>query len=76
MSEGFTIETPDGEIAGIVVRYAGERGFRFHASQRNYEALDGHVFVTPAAAQRAASDFAVHLRRPSFGTLPHIQEAL
>ncbi len=58
MSEGYTIDGADDEVAGIVVRYAGERGFRFHSAAKNYDALDGHVFVTPAAAQRAAHDFA------------------
>lgn len=58
MSEGYTIDGLSGEAAGIVVRYDGERGFRFHAATRTFDALDGHVFVTPAAAQRAARDFA------------------
>jgi hypothetical protein len=56
MSEGYTIDGNDNEVAGIVVRLDGERGFRFHA--KGFDALDGHVFVTPAAAQRAARDFA------------------
>ncbi len=63
MSEGYTIDGDDDEIAGIVVRYQGERGFRFHASSKAYHALDGHVFVTPAAAQRAARELA-RLRSP------------
>jgi len=63
MSEGYTIDGLSGEAAGIVVRYHGELGFRFHAATRDFDALDGHVFVTPAAAQRAARDFA--RRRPS-----------
>jgi hypothetical protein len=58
MSEGYTIDGANDEVAGIVVRYEGERGFRFHSAARTYDALDGHVFVTPAAAQRAARDFA------------------
>ncbi len=58
MSEGYTIDGSDDEVAGIVVRYAGERGFRFHSAAKNYDPLDGHVFVTPAAAQRAARAFA------------------
>ena len=62
MSEGYTIDGYDDEVAGIVVRYQGERGFRFHASSKAYDALDGHVFVTPAAAERAARD----LGRPRF----------
>jgi hypothetical protein len=57
MSEGYTIDADD-ETAGIVVRYEGERGYRFHSASRAFDALDGHVFVTPAAAQRAARAFA------------------
>ena len=57
MSEGYTIDGADDEVAGIVVRYQGERGFRFHAATSNFDALNGHVFVTPAAAQRAAREF-------------------
>lgn len=56
MSEGYTIDGFRGEAAGIVVRYAGERGFRFHSASKAYDTLDGHVFATPAAAQRAALD--------------------
>jgi hypothetical protein len=57
MSEGYTIDGYGDEVAGIVVRYKGERGFRFHAASKVYDALDGHVFVTPAAAERAAREF-------------------
>jgi hypothetical protein len=57
MSEGYTIDGADDEVAGIVVRYEGERGFRFHSAAKTYDALDGHVFVTPAAAKRAAREF-------------------
>jgi len=57
MSEGYTIEGSDGETVGLVVRQAGERGFRFHASVRDYEGMDGHVFVSPKAAERAARDY-------------------
>jgi hypothetical protein len=58
MSEGYTIDGSGDEAAGIVVRYEGERGFRFHSASRTYHTLDGHVFATPAAAQRAASEIA------------------
>ena len=58
MSEGYTIDGLDDEVAGIVVRYQGERGYRFHPASKTYQALDGHVFVTPAAAQRAARELA------------------
>jgi hypothetical protein len=56
MSEGYTIDGIDNEVAGIVVRHDGERGFRFHSASKRFDALHGHVFVTPAAAQRAARD--------------------
>jgi hypothetical protein len=56
MSEGYTIDGADDEIAGIVVRLQGERGFRFHSAVSSYDALDGHVFVSPSAAQRAARE--------------------
>ena len=58
MSEGYTIEGPGDEIAGIVVRQDGERSFRFHSAKKDFDPLDGHVFVNPAAAQRAAREFA------------------
>jgi hypothetical protein len=58
MSEGYTIDGANDEVAGIVVRQEGERGYRFHSAAKSYDALDGHVFVTPAAAQRAAREFA------------------
>lgn len=75
MSEGFTVETRSGGIAGIVVRQKGERGFRFHASLRRFEALDGHVFVSPAAAQKAASEFdTAWLQRRKCGA-PHVEGA-
>ena len=63
MSEGFIIDGPDGQAAGIVVRMDGERVFRFHAAVKAMEPLDGHVFPTPAAAQRAATEFASFKRR-------------
>lgn len=63
MSEGYTIEGSGDEIAGIVVRQEGERAYRFHSAARSFDALDGHVFVTPAAAQRAAGEFACGSRR-------------
>jgi hypothetical protein len=58
MSEGYTIDGTNDEVAGIVVWQDGERGFRFHSATKNFDALDGHVFVTAAAAQRAAREFA------------------
>jgi hypothetical protein len=69
MSEGYTIDGYGDEVAGIVVRYQGERGFRFHAASKAYHALDGHVFVTPAAAERAARDLA-RTRAPRRSPVP------
>lgn len=57
MSEGYVVEDHDGEIAGIVVRQEKARGFRFFSSTRLFNAMDGHVFATPAAAQRAVGEF-------------------
>jgi hypothetical protein len=65
MSEGYTVNGIGDEVAGIVVRHKGERGFRFHSAARSFDPLDGHVFVTPAAAERAARDFA-RADRPRF----------
>jgi hypothetical protein len=70
MSEAYTIDGLNDEIAGIVVRYDGERGFRFHSALKAFDALDGRVFVTPAAAQRAAREFAPARPRRSRRTLP------
>ena len=36
MSEGYTIDGFRDEVAGIVVRYQGERGFRFHSASKAY----------------------------------------
>lgn len=58
MSEGYTIEDHCGTTAGIVVRPKGERGFRFMSSYRFYDAMDGQVFTSAEAAQRAARDLA------------------
>jgi hypothetical protein len=70
MSEGYTIDGDRDEVAGIVVRYENERGFRFHSASKAYDALDGHVFVTPAAAQRAARELGrTRAPRPGAGFL-------
>ena len=61
MSEGYTVEVAD-EIVGIIVRQEGERGYRFHSATKEFDALDGMIFVKPAAAERAAAEF-VRLRR-------------
>jgi len=73
MSEAYTIDGLGDEIAGIVVRHEGERAFRFHSALKAFDALDGHVFVTPAAAQRAARDFV--RKRPSRQRAPLLRGA-
>jgi hypothetical protein len=67
MSEGYALEGPRGETAGIVVRQKGDRGFRFHASTNDYDALDGHVFASPSAAQRAIGAFGKSKRNRAWG---------
>ena len=47
----FMIETGD-IAAGIVVRE--EKTYRFFAAHNDFRALDGSVFTTPNAAQKAA----------------------
>jgi hypothetical protein len=56
MSEGYTVEDAQGETIGIVVRKESGRGFRFFSATRVFDALDGHIFATAEAAQRAARD--------------------
>jgi hypothetical protein len=51
MFHAYIIEV-GGEAAGILAR-EGER-FRFHATARAYEPLEGRIFADPWAAQRAA----------------------
>lgn len=47
----FVIETAD-MAAGIVVRQAD--GYRFFAADRHFSQLDGSIFKSPKAAQKAA----------------------
>lgn len=56
MSEGYTVEDTQGDTIGIVVRNESGRGFRFFSSARAFDALDGHIFASAEAAQRAARD--------------------
>lgn len=49
--EAFVIETFD-VAAGVVVRQ--ENGYRFFAANGDFQSLDGSVFKSPKAAQRAA----------------------
>lgn len=56
MSEGYTVEDAHGETVGIVVRKESGGGFRFFSSARAFDALDGEIFASAEAAQRAARD--------------------
>jgi len=56
MSEGYTVEDKQGETIGIVVRKESGRGFRFFSSTRAFDTLDGQIFASAEAAQRAARD--------------------
>ena len=47
----FIIETGD-IAAGIVVRQA--KNYRFFSAHNDFRALDGSIFTTPKAAQKAA----------------------
>jgi hypothetical protein len=55
MSTTFVIETADAG-AGIVIRERS--GFRFFAAVRQFAELDGQVFKTVRAAERAAQSLA------------------
>jgi hypothetical protein len=57
MSEGYAIEDGSGEMVGLVVRDAGERAFRFFSAAKAFDVLDGNIFATPRAAQRAVHEF-------------------
>ena len=52
-SEGtaFVIETAD-VAAGVIVRQ--QEGYRFFAADQQFSLLDGSIFKSPKAAQRAA----------------------
>ena len=51
MSTAYVIEIGE-EAAGIVA--AEKRGFRFYAAHRKYDSLEGVLFATPRAAEKAA----------------------
>ncbi len=59
MSDAYIIETPL-MTAGIVA--AQEKGFRFYASHPAMFSLEGQVFESVKAAQRAADILAASLR--------------
>jgi hypothetical protein len=62
-TNGYVIEIDD-EAAGLLVREG--RSYAFHAVGRRYASLEGAIFATPHAAERAARD----LSRPRAARLP------
>lgn len=58
MSDAYIIETAT-MTAGIVA--AQDKGFRFYASHPVMSALEGKIFESPKAAQRAADELAASL---------------
>lgn len=74
MSDGYTVEDIHGETIGIVVRKESGRGFRFFSATRAFDALDGHVFASAEAAQRAARDIG-RSRNPAKAARQHRMEA-
>ncbi len=73
MSEGYTVEDTQGETIGIVVRKESGRGFRFFSSTRAFDALDGHIFASAEAAQRAARDIE-RIGKRSWRALPGVDQ--
>lgn len=61
MSDNYIIEVQTG-AAGLVVR-DGQK-YRFFSADRAFDALDGHLFATPRAAEKAAILHARAPRRP------------
>jgi len=53
MFHAYIIEV-GGEPAGVLAREGEGKLFRFHATARAYETLEGRIFADPWAAQRAA----------------------
>lgn len=43
-----------GSNVATLIRAPGERGFHFRAEAASVDAIDGHVFASPRAAEQAA----------------------
>jgi hypothetical protein len=74
MSEGYSIEDIHGETIGIVVRNESGHGFRFFSSTRAFDGLDGRLFASARAAERAAHDLE-RSKRPAAKSRPQRTEA-
>ena len=57
MTDAYVIEIGEDSI-GLVVREAREtragKGYRFYASVKHYQSLDGKIFPNPESARRSA----------------------
>lgn len=60
--QAYIIEIGE-DPAGLVSRRADERYFTFIAASSAFQALEGHRFATPGAAELAARQFAAPRRR-------------
>lgn len=63
----YIIET-DNEAAGLALSEEGR--FRFVASDSTFRLLDGRLFPTPAAAERAVRAQLTRTGRPNRNTVP------
>ena len=64
MSKAYVIEIGE-ETAGIVA--AEKQGFRFYAAHRSYDPLEGVLFATPRAAEKAARLYCSSQRMSPWG---------
>jgi hypothetical protein len=65
--QAYVIEIGETQ-AGLVSRRGDERVFTFISAASAFDALEGHRFATPGAAERAARQLASPRRRPD--TIP------
>ena len=61
--QAYVIEIGETQ-AGLVSRRGDERFFTFISAAAAFDALEGHRFATPVAAERAARQLALPRRRP------------
>jgi hypothetical protein len=60
--QAYVIEIDETQ-AGLVSRRGDERFFTFISASSAFDALEGHRFATPGAAERAAQQLALPRRR-------------
>jgi hypothetical protein len=76
MTDAYVIEV-DEDAVGLVVRESGgasrRQGYRFYASLKGYQSLEGRLFSNPESARRSAK--AVSRRRRQSSSLLADQDA-